>query len=65
MVAYGVPQIIKYIQTNDNPTQLCQQLGLCSSEVTIEDMPKQYMCPFCELVVSYIEGWYAIIQSRI
>lgn len=66
MVAYGVPAIVQYIETNEDPQTLCTQLGLCSSskiniieEVVNNKAPQQDACSLCELAISYIEGWLA------
>jgi len=40
---YGITYIIQYIQQNEDPQQICQQIGLCSSQKKIEKQQQKLL----------------------
>jgi len=61
IVAYGVPTIISWLQSNASPAQICKILGVCMSRKTkplnnVKDTP---FCSYCTTIVSSIESYLA------
>jgi len=54
-----LPQIIQYIQNDENPAQLCAQLNLCTSKmaVDVKREVEQSVCSVCQLVVQVVESY--------
>jgi len=55
IVAYGVPTIIAWLQSNASPEQICKILGVCKFQKT-NDTP---FCAYCTTIVSSIEDYLA------
>jgi saposin len=56
VIVSEVPQIVKWIEQNETPTQVCDQLGLCNSTRVLPkvgDAP----CFGCEALISSVESW--------
>jgi len=53
IVSYGIADLIQLIESTENPTTVCTQLGLCSSTRKVGDTN----CFICEQVIGAIEGW--------
>ncbi len=61
-----LPEIIQEIENQENPLNICTQLGLCTAtsipmisrkNPLVQDPPVLKACYDCEIVVKYIEGW--------
>jgi len=66
IVAQGLGQIIQWIQENETPTEVCQQLGMCSSikklpatsQINHITIPTDDLdCTTCEYVMTVVETW--------
>jgi len=55
VIVAEVPQIVKWLEQNESPTQVCDQLGLCNS--TRKSTPADAPCFGCETVISSMESW--------
>jgi saposin len=53
IVASGVPQFVEYVQTYENATTVCNQIGACGSNLIAK--PQQSNCVECTYVVTLIE----------
>jgi len=54
----GVEEVVQWILQNESPTQICQQLGLCSSKVVVPvKKVDDAECTECEYVIGTIEEW--------
>jgi len=73
MIEAGIPEVVNWIDTNENSTVVCQQLGSCGNDSKIEFaiMKKvsnvgDYECDTCTSLVGYVESWvesnYSISQ---
>jgi len=64
IIAAGVPEVIQWIETYENNTIVCTQLGMCSGEVVSEvqvyapNAPEDD-CSDCTQLVQWIENWVA------
>jgi len=75
LIDYGIKDIVQYIQQNESPNTVCQQVGLCSSK---KPSPKKIAfhklkaskpqkvagvsdstCTGCEQVIGLMENWLA------
>jgi len=56
IVAYGVDDLIDFIETEEQPDVVCQQIGACNVTKPAISL-KQAECSGCEVVVGYIETW--------
>jgi len=58
-VAWGIPDIVNYIKTNEDPTTLCSQMGLCSAKKpkAPKKIPKDVNCDMCTYVIGAVETW--------
>jgi len=52
---WGLAYVINYIKTNENPQTLCQQFGLCTTNLPADDT----QCSGCTTLVGAIEAWVA------
>jgi len=59
MTQWGIEYFIQYLKSNENPQALCQQIGLCTSRVTVVAAPSQDSCSGCTTLVGAIESWIA------
>jgi hypothetical protein len=66
-----VPQLVLWIQNNEDPQQFCAQAGLCSSvsksgkiHHSHKREAQQAGCSVCELVVQYVETYLASNQTE-
>jgi len=61
IIAAGVPEVIQWIETYENNTMVCTQLGMCSdAEVQIYNAPQpEDDCSDCTQLVQWIENWVA------
>jgi len=61
IIAAGVPQVIQWIETYENNTVVCIQLGMCSGEdVQVYSAPQpEDDCSDCTQLVQWIESWVA------
>jgi len=59
IVEAGVPEVITWIETYENETVVCGQLGLCSAKVPVKVPPKapQDQCSTCTTIIGFIESW--------
>jgi len=68
IVNQGLAQIILWIQQNETPTEICQQLGMCSSKkltvsatvvpIKLNTIPTDSVdCTTCEYVMTVVETW--------
>jgi saposin len=66
IVNQGLGQVIQWIQENETPTEVCQQLGLCSSmkklpataQINHITIPTDDIdCTTCEYVITVVETW--------
>jgi len=61
LVDYGVEEAVQFIEQNGNATQLCGEIGLCSSmkkqPVLKISKPMDGNCDICIQVVGLIENW--------
>jgi len=61
VVDYGLSYIINYIQNDENATQICQQIGLCSSrrayELMITKAKRQDTCTLCVQFFSILKSF--------
>jgi len=68
MVIAGVPSVINWIETYENSTTVCGQLGLCNAEVAPVKViapikastPSKGLgdeCSDCQLLVTFVENW--------
>jgi saposin len=51
-----LPQIIQWIENNETPQVVCQQLSLCPTKEVKRDV-EQNVCAVCELVVQVVESY--------
>jgi len=58
IVAAGVPDVVNWIDTYENATQVCNQLGLCASKKIIVHQVNDD-CGYCTELISFIETWLA------
>jgi saposin len=56
LVQFGVAELIQLIQQSENPTQVCTQIGLCTSS-SLKTKVRDTNCFLCEQVIGAIEGW--------
>jgi len=60
IVDYELPTIIAWLENQESPQQVCQQIGLCASKAVLKLnvlKPKDENCVVCQLVVSSVEAW--------
>jgi len=59
IIAAGVPEVIQWIDTYENNTVVCNQLGMCSDvDVQIYNAPQpEDDCSDCTQLVQWIENW--------
>eukprot|EP01097_Dermamoeba_algensis_P006009 TRINITY_DN3786_c0_g1_i1.p1 TRINITY_DN3786_c0_g1~~TRINITY_DN3786_c0_g1_i1.p1 ORF type:complete len:388 (-),score=76.32 TRINITY_DN3786_c0_g1_i1:101-1264(-) len=56
-VKSSLTQAIKFVQQYDNPAQVCQVLGYCTSQKL--KVSNAVTCPICEYLVGLAEKWIA------
>jgi len=57
-VAWGVPDIVNYIKTNEDPTTFCNQAGICATKSQPKIVkPKDVNCYMCTYVIQSMESW--------
>jgi len=66
IVNTGVPEVISWIEQNENSTQVCAQLGFCTGRNRVHKAmlkakakARQDQCFICETVISSVEQWVA------
>jgi len=62
MVAAGIPTVITWIETYENSTVVCNQLGMCTPAPVVKPLPvfhSQDECGECESIVTMIENYVA------
>jgi saposin len=59
IVAYGVPTIIAWLQSNASPDQICKALGVCFKKSTMKVPKDTPFCSYCTTIVSSIEDYLA------
>jgi len=57
IVAQGIAEIISYIQQDETPTQICTNMGFCTSAKADCAKIQDAECDECEMAVSTIETW--------
>jgi hypothetical protein len=55
-VNYGIEYVVAYINQNENPQQICTQMGFCTAQ---EQQLEGADCAICEQVIGTMEGWLA------
>eukprot|EP01129_Flabellula_baltica_P004153 TRINITY_DN141_c0_g1_i2.p2 TRINITY_DN141_c0_g1~~TRINITY_DN141_c0_g1_i2.p2 ORF type:complete len:200 (-),score=47.14 TRINITY_DN141_c0_g1_i2:2174-2773(-) len=50
IVEQYVPVIIKYVNDNYTPSQICTMIGLCSSKLSAPELTSGQLCTVCQLV---------------
>lgn len=60
LVEAGVPEVINWIETHEDPHTVCYvQLKFCSNSSLLQAPPQQTLCTICQLLVTAIESWLA------
>jgi len=63
IIAAGIPTVINWIQTNENSTVVCIQLGLCTATQVVK--PKLGdECSNCQTLIGTMEHWLAENQTE-
>lgn len=62
-IELGVPQLIAYVEQYETPEKICQQLGLCTAEESIQANPME--CTACRYLAAYIESFVAQNKTEV
>lgn len=57
MIAMGIPQVVNWIDNNENATVVCNQLGLCGSQKVNKVIHVTDDCGECSQVIAMVENY--------